>query len=218
MSPTTVIARKPWMFRASFFVAVMGALLMYLGALANGPDLDLTFSRDVPSDLATVQLAPAIDQVSNWPTWFFSATSAVLLDDDGTPAKTPKIIAGQSRVRLTIDPHGNHRHKFDLTLRVLDYTPGLKLRLLVAGDSTARLPRQFENLEWTIELAKSPAGTDARTVIHGTESAHTHNWRSRMFGRMATRTLMNQVFYPDLLGLAKSGNLKNMDLFPSGGG
>jgi hypothetical protein len=37
----------------------------------------------------------------------------------------------------------------------------------------------------------------------GEARARTRNWRARMYGRLASRTLMNQVYYPNLIKLGE---------------
>jgi hypothetical protein len=54
-------------------------------------------------------------------------------------------------------------------------------------------------VEWQIDFEAKEGGA----MIHAQEMAHTRYWKSRFFGRIAERILMNQVFYPDIIKLSQ---------------
>ncbi len=64
------------------------------------------------------------------------------------------------------------------------------------------LIRLFDHLEWRLDFFPSPQGKEGG-VIHASAIAHTRHWRSRFFGRIAEKIVMNQIFYPDLVKLAE---------------
>jgi hypothetical protein len=216
LTRTTSIPRKPWVFRMSLLVVAFGALLMYLAALSSGPDIELRFEREVPSDLSLVQLQPALDNVQNWPNWFFSVSGAILLDKTGAPVADGRIRSGEL-VKLTIDPKGNRRRRFELELSVIEYVPGQRIRMKVLSDSSGKLTRFFNPLEWSVELARAPSASGSVTLIRGEAVGRTKHWRSRLFGHVSPKTLMYQVYYPDLMGLARFAGDRMPELFPSGG-
>ena len=176
-------------FFGGFFVLVLGSALLLLAAAANGPDQELHFFREVPSKMSPDWLDRNVSAPSRWSQWFYSLAKAEV----ETPLKEGAI------VKLSMDPGKGLRKQFELTAKVLGYSPQHWLELEIIGDSTGRLTKVFDHLEWRIELVPTPTGS----LIRGTAKAHTCHWRSRMLGKFAERIVMNQVFYPDLMKLSQ---------------
>lgn len=168
------------------------AMILLGVSLARGPDQDLHMKRTIPSDLDPSRLDRNLSAVSRWPQWFFSLGTA-------KPITNEQTIAKGSRVILHMDPKKGPWKKFDLTVEVKDYVPEKALVLQVLEDSSGRLFKLFDSIEWNIEFLPSQKGS----LIQGSVSAHTKHWKSRFFGRIAEKILMNQIFYPDLLKLAE---------------
>jgi hypothetical protein len=190
--------------RFAFFgglsVALVGALLALFASIANGPDFDLSFTREVPSTLDAKTLDEALRATVNWPRWFFSLADAKIVDVTGLPFPlAAQTVSTGSIVRLSIDPKKGRWKKFVVQVRVSEYVPGKRLSLHVLSDSKNRLDKYFDRLDWTVDLLPTTEGKG--TLIRGTELAHTSYWRTRLFGRIASRIMMNQVFYPDLIQL-----------------
>ena len=101
---------------------------------------------------------------------------------------------------MVMDPGKALRKKFDLTVQVLEYKRGRFLHLKVLSDSSGRLTQVFDRIEWTVEIQPKPNGG---SLIRGTAVAHTCHWRSRLFGKLTERIVMNQVFYPNLMKLSE---------------
>lgn len=163
--------------------------------LTTGPDLDLTFSRQVPSPFEAAHLDRQISSVTRWPGWFISLARV-----DTEPSDS-KMISQGSILKLHIDPKKGQKKRFDLTFKVTEYVPTQKLHLMLLDDSSGRLVRLFDRVEWILELQPNPKTKGS--LIRGTAIAHTRHWRSRFFGRVSERILMNQIFYPNLVKLAE---------------
>jgi hypothetical protein len=188
---------------------VLGApSLAYLISIARGPDFDIEMVRPIPSKLSVDYLDQAIGFFPHWPAWFHSGAKLTQVDASGNPIpKAQQKLQTQDYLRLGIDTQ-RLRGKYDLTLLVTDYTPKKHLALRVIGDTKNSLTRLFDRLDWEITFEPKPDGT----LIIGKASAHTHQWRARIFGKLVPSILLNQVFYPNIIVLA---DIKNPNvLFP----
>jgi hypothetical protein len=179
--------------RGSIVICILGTLVLAASKLSGGPDFDLKFSRELGTTVTPGQVDAVWNDLSAWPRWFHSLGSARALNGSlGTLAK------GQE-LALEIDPKKGERKRFTLHAKVLEYVPEKKLVLRVTYDSKHRITELFDRLDWSLELNPGPGQLN----LVGEAHAHTSHWRSRFFGRLADRILMNQVFYPDLFKLAK---------------
>jgi hypothetical protein len=189
-------------------LAMLAPLSVYLLVVANGPDFDIEYSREIPSKLSVTYLGKVLGDIQSWPTWFHSAVQADQVDFSETPypIADQKVVAG-ARIRLALDVHRPHG-KSNLFLGVLQYVPAQRLSLRVLKDSKSSLTHLFEPLDWTLELTPVPGtqGKPESSLIKGTVKARTHSWRARVFGKIAAKALLNQVFYPDLFILAEINN------------
>ncbi len=193
--------RARWTFLGGLLVVVAGSILLYASSILHSADIDLHFTRDVFSSLNTLDIGSSLADVREWPRWLYSTTGARLVDSAGKALpSSAQMIARGSFVELEL--HNKRRGPwghFEVLVQVEDYVPNRLLDLRILGDSQKKLTRLFSRLEWKIELIPQASGT----WIHGAATAHTANWRSRLFGRIAERALMNQVFYPNLQELAR---------------
>ena len=164
-------------------------------SLANGPDQSLSFKREVPSVLDPSRYERIIGAPNRWPQWFFSLGSVEILGEGANPQ--PMHVG--SLLQLNMAPKKLTSKAFALKVKITEYSPGRVLKMQIVEDSSQRLTRLFDRLEWKIEILPHPKGS----LILGTASAHTSHWRSRLFGRLSERILMNQTFYPDLLKLSE---------------
>ena len=183
----------------------MGTLFLffYLFFCANSSNCELQFHRVIPTQLTPDRLERNIESISRWPQWFHSLKQAEMIH----PSKTQQIQPG-STISLAIDPKKGAKKQFKMTLQVKEYIPAKKLTLTLLKDSSGRISRIFDHLEWTIELEPTPEGS----LIRGLAIAHTCHWRSRLLGQIATKILMNQVFYPDLIKLSQLRQPFSLDL------
>ncbi len=186
-------------FWGGLFVLAFGSITLYCAALAQGPDRELTFTREVVSQFSIDHFEPFIANLSQWPKWHYSLSEAKAMDSSRKELSTQKLQA-KMQVRLKLVPPNRPWKKFEVLLSVLEYDPGRFLHLALLEDSSGRLTTLFDRLEWKIKWIPEGSGT----LIQGSLLAHTSHWRSRLFGALAQRILLNQLFYPDLI---KMGNL-----------
>jgi hypothetical protein len=188
-----------------WFAAILGfvtAVLLFCWWEARDPDLSLDFSREAHSKLDPSLLARKMENVSEWKTWFHSTRSVQVVDSQNHPlAPTEQVAREGALLEIQIDPGKGARKRFQLAARINRYIPGQLLEIQVLDDSKGKLPRLFKNVTWRIELLPQ-AEQEKGVLIRGTEEAHTTHWRSRLFGRIAPKILLNQIFYPNLLILA----------------
>jgi hypothetical protein len=182
-------------------IACLAVFGSYCIRAASGPDETLIFERDVESDLAPKVLLERFSSVPEWSKWFYSTENAQIIDRSSHPVPNPEQVAASgAMVRIMVDPKKGEHRKFEIIAKIREFVPGKVLDMQVLDDSKGMLFRQFDSIEWRIELR--PDG--ANTLIHGVETAHTSSWRSRLFGKIAKRILMHQIFYPDLIKLGES--------------
>jgi hypothetical protein len=153
------------------------------------------------SSVELFQLSPDrldrnISSVTRWPQWFFSLAEVQILNPQTPPQKT---IEKGSLLSLAIDPKKGLKKKFNITVEVLHYSPGKDLHLKILKDSSGRLTRLFDSLEWIIHFQPKDSGS----LIQGTVTAHTCHWKSRLFGKIAEKIILHQVFYPNIVKLAE---------------
>lgn len=186
----------------------LGAFVLLFIVFANGPDVELQFQKTIPSKLEASWIIRNMDAVTRWPQWFHSVDKVTLLNSDH--------LQTGAQLLIQIDPKKGKRKRFSLKAEVLDYQPGHLLRMKILEDSSLRLTRLFDNLEWKIEIKPAQqAGTLAtqaqrpsrqappETILVGTSSGKTRHWRSRLFGHLSEKILMHQVFYPNLIKLSE---------------
>jgi hypothetical protein len=171
----------------SGFLGVTALLLFF----SRGPDIDLHFYRVIPSAMEVTRIERNLGATSRWPQWFHSLQKV-------TPVSNQAIQPG-SVFELQILPHRGGSKPFVLTMEVTDYIPAQKLSLKLIHDSSSKLTRLFDQLNWEIQILPDPQGSR----IIGSAVAHTKTWRARLFGRISEKILMNQIFYPDLIRLAE---------------
>lgn len=202
---------------------IFGTLLILAACLrlAFGPNEDLQFTRDVVLRQSPNEALKSLSNPTLWPTWHHSVSRVTY---------TPPLSEG-SELKFWIAPHGLRLKSYAISAKVLHFNPKESVTLLLLEDQSGKLTRLFDRLEWKVELKKSesPAaesfghtetvktGQQAGAIpqawlVRGTVLAHTAHWRSRLFGNLTPKILLNQVFLPDLLKLAspdeKSGQLE----------
>jgi hypothetical protein len=194
------------------FLALFALFAPILGfsLLAVGPDFDIHFSRTVPSTLDADRIDRNISSTSRWTQWFYSLSEVSVKNTDSS--LPPTNFKEGSIVELKMNPRKGQHKKFQLKALVTEYTPGKKLSLRLLEDSSNRLTQIFDRLEWKIEIlppapgakmSKKMGSQPQASIIQGTAIAHTQHWRARLFGRLAEKILMNQVFLPNLVKLAE---------------
>lgn len=184
----------------------IGSLLGLLATgyyLSQGPDIPLSFRREVPSAFEPDRVDRNLSALSRWPAWFHSLKRASLLKESPTGG-----FGMGSHLLLEIDPKKAMKKGFNLEFEVSEYVPGRKLGLKLIQDSSHRLTDIFEPLEWTIEILPPPVGLkpgkrEVKSVLVGSVQTQTRNWRGRLFGKLAEKILLNQTFYPDMVKLAE---------------
>jgi len=177
------------------------ALLFFFWWEARLPNQTLTFTREASTALSLSQLAPKFEDVSQWKTWFYTVKDVQVVDSQNHPLpKEQQKAHDGALLEIQIDPGKGSRHRFQLAARIRHFEPGRLLEIEVLDDSAGKITRLFDQLSWRIELVQD--SSSPKLQILGTETAHTAHWRSRLFGRVAPRVIMNQLFYPNLLILA----------------
>ncbi len=194
------------LFFWGFLVTLLGSTVIYLAAIAHGPDFDLEMIREIPTQVKIDEIQKAVSDISTWPQWFHSLKEAQMLDGMGRPLSVRDWnLQPGSLLELSIDPKKGPWKRFKILTSVTQYVPKKELSLRVLKDSSGKLNQIFDRLDWKMEFKETPQGS----LIRGTVSAHAIHWRSKLFGTIAKKILLTQVFYPDLLKLAGMKNVKS---------
>lgn len=207
-------------FWAALFILIIGSCLYYGSVVANGPDVDLTFVREVPTKLTPEYLDKVVREIPHWPDWFFFGAKANQIDFRGMPyPPQDQRLEPRATIEMLFDPHRRERDRFTLRYEVLEYVPQKKMTIRVVFDSKKALTKLFDRIEWTIEFipnthAGAQGDAQAGTIIRGTETVHTAYWRSRLLGKLFPSIFLNQVFIPNLLVLAEINNPDTVHPFP----
>ena len=186
------ISKRPFKaLKISFLFLLLSSLSGSL-YLANGPDFQLRLTREIASDLEASRIDRNLAATNRWPQWF-NALQAV----EGQQQNPSSLTAGDL-LTLVIQSKKGLREPFRLTAEVMEYTPEKILHLKILSDSSGRIFKLFDQLEWKIQLIESQKGT----LIQGTATATTRHWKSRLFGKLSEKIIMNQLFYPNLIQLS----------------
>jgi len=185
-------------------LALVGALI---AVAARGPDFEVPFEREVPTELAEAAISSQLLRVRNWPAWHFDGRSARLEREGGAP----ELQAGD-KVWLAIEPRKQPWRRFEFGLRLVEVGPGPRIRVKLEDDPKGKVTALLSGLEWTIEALPSQDGS--RRFIRARLSGATRSARARFFARISPRTLMNQVFRADLLALAGHVQVGGLELSP----
>jgi len=227
MSQLSTQAKQPQLWRTLRFWMGFGAsamiiVLVWFFALANTPDRNLFFLREIPSPLSQEALRKYVFDTKLWPEWYHSVSEVQILSEDGQksigvmPERT--IVHVGDKLRIHIDSGKGAWKVYDIIVQVTQIETDRLLRMRVLSDSKDRILKQFENLEWEVEIAELPPALSAaanealkrgrapnQSIVRGRAFARTRTWRARLFGSIAERILMSQVYYPNLLALAEKG-------------
>ncbi len=203
MLNTIIMQNQRKTFGRNGVIALVLALILGGGVYtaSHGPDQMLHLSRTIPTELSPERLTRNISATSRWPQWFYSLSEV-----------TGELKKG-SVLLLKIDPQKGLHKKFELKARVEEYEENDQkhiLQLKIIQDSSERLTRLFDDLDWKIEIL--PHGTGS--LIQGTVTAHTCHWKSRLFGQFAEKILLNQIFYPNLIQLSELRQPFSLDPAP----
>ena len=174
-------------------VLVLGAITLWMVSLAQGPDRELVLFREFPSKVPITTVSAQVTDLKRWPEWFHALEEARVISG---PSTSPQV---GSVIKLSIDTHKTPWSHFELVTRVEEFVPGKKFRLKVLEDSSGKLTTLFDRIEWMVEVEGEGSGSR----IRGAATAHTSHWRSRVFGTLAEKILLHQIFYPNLLKLAE---------------
>lgn len=202
-------ARTAGKIRSPLWIVFTG-IALFMGAavwLGRGPDLEVSFKREIPLKTQAADVGLALRAVINWPRWIFSLKDAQVVGPDGQPLPPAQQEARVgARVKMWIEPKKREWKRYELLTEVTRASAeGLTLRVL--SDSKQKLTTAFTDLEWNVDVVHSPASVRGKPFgdvkLVGSSRAQTAHWRSRLFGRLAPNILMYQAFYPDLMTLAQ---------------
>lgn len=222
MISKTDMKRHPFLV---LFGALFGSILLVCVLASRGPNFDVTWERHVPSTQTPAEIGTALDDLKMWPVYYhglkevkFGAkegtSEAALSSQPSKPqtdpvaqTKSPRLSSGDI-LEIKIEQVQKEWKRFSLTTRVNQYEPGKFISFELLGDSKDKITQMFSDLAWDVRVGpidpsttQTPKTAHYKSLITGTAHARTANWRGRMFGRIAPKILMNQVYMIDLVKL-----------------
>lgn len=199
-------------FYHRIFWIILGSWIVTFASIARGPERDLRFLRETQSATSLTLLSEALQNTAFWPNWFYSLEKVTVLNSDDQETIPSSHLTRNSILRLHFNNRKSPWSAMQITARVLEVSP-TRLILSIIKDSKGKLSQLFNHLEWEIELlpentaTQSSGSTTPKVRVIGKAQAHTANWRSRLFGALTEKILMNQVFHPNIIQLAKIRSL-----------
>ncbi len=206
----SLILKKPLtaLILASGLLSI--AFTTYCVALVFRPDYEVTFERLVNAPKAkgpeaeAPRIENALSDIQTWPKWFHLGKSAKFVSPS-------KILEKGAIVELGLEPKDKPYRHFDLRAEVVSIERESekheinKLTLLIISDSSHKLTRLFDEMTWTLEVKHEQGAPHEalRTWVVGQLKAKTHHYKSRILCAIASRVVLNQVFYPDLIELSQ---------------
>lgn len=167
------------------FFSILGVLtaffmsaILYWSSLS---DFDVQFSRQVIRKTPMATLEKSLNDLRYWPKWYFHLKRTE--PTEGVPAVG-------SKIRLFMEPPGKEWKRYELEIQIEEYVPGKKFKARLLSDSSGKITRLFENVEWTLEFLPDS--------LVGTLQARTRHWKARVFSSFARKILMNQIYYVNL--------------------
>jgi hypothetical protein len=190
------------------FAFVAGFSVAALAYLGRGPDYPIEWTREVPSRHGFEVLEPALRDMRFWPIYMRELKEAHTIRA-GTPAlalKAPFEIPGVgSEILLAIEPKGKEWKRYQVRAEVIALEPGRKIRFRLLEESTGKTVRLLDGLEWEVSVHPSEGRWKERgypSFVRGVAYAKTRSRRSRILGRVFRRSMMNQIYWIDLVRLA----------------
>jgi hypothetical protein len=180
----------------------MALLLLFLGSalwLALPPDEEFEMERVAPATVSSEVLGESLLRLTAWPLWHHHLKKVSLLNVSGEPYPESEQRAtpgGMLRFEFE-NPEKTWKH-FTLDAEIVAYEPEKLLKIRVLRDSTARITRLAQGLEWQIQVQNSEQGAEVRALVR----MKSQNWRGRLLGRMTRKILLNQLLKVDVVKLA----------------
>lgn len=182
----------------------------FFGILAAGyvaEDETITLERNLPLKRSYSSLQQDFNQYENWLHWIKAAKAIEKLDSSGIPMPAAGEPHVGDKIRILIVPDKKEWKRFTIELQVLEFDLNHHLKLKLLSDSTQKLTRLLQDLQWEVNILNEK-------IIQGFCKAKTQSARSRILAMLASRILLNQVFYVDLIKLAEGPTEPKSGLLP----
>jgi hypothetical protein len=193
-----------WLALGSFIVILI-ATIAYFG---RGEDYPIEWTREVPSRLSLAELEPALRDMRFWPVYMreLKEASVVKADSPSQFLKAPFEVPGVgSEVLLHVEPKGKEWKRYQVRATVIALEPGKRIRFRLIEESTGKTARLLDGLEWEVSIHTSEGRWKEHgypSYVRGVATARTRSRRSRFLGRVFRRSMMNQIYWIDLVRLA----------------
>lgn len=198
-----------------FWLVLTGSVAITIASIATlsrGPDFPLEWTREVPSKHTPAELAPALQDIRYWPVFHHALKDALLyspgdskLSRDDVPIGTFDRLESGQLARFRIEPKGKEWKRFQIMGEITQVEPGRKLAFRMTDESSGKTMRLLSDFTWAVSIREATEAEKLaghRSFVRGEATAVTKNGRSRFFGRIASKILMNQIYQIDLVRLA----------------
>jgi hypothetical protein len=196
-----------WLALGCFF-ALLIATVAYFG---RGEDFPIEWTREVPSRLSLQELEPALRDMRAWPVYMRELKEAYLVKGASTEQyqrfmkERFEVPGVGSEVILQVEPKGKEWKRYQVRAEVIALEPGKRIRFRLIEESTGKTARLLDGLEWEVSIHPSEGRWKERgypSYVRGQAVARTRSRRSRFLGRVFKRSMMNQIYWIDLVRLA----------------
>ncbi len=183
-------------------------------------DFRVQLKRTVPSYESETSLGEELFNLADWPVFVRGLKRAVVRAEDGSELREQKLTVGAT-LRLEIEPPGKEWKRFTVDFLILEIDPNKSFRLRFTKDSSGKMDQLFSELEWTLRIEPALMGQKEKNILSGVFgelTGVTYSKRSRFFGTLSEKILLNQIFFFDLIKLASVSHqkeLKAQNLAPS---
>ncbi len=198
-----------------FWLVLTGSIAIMIGSIAylsRGPDFPIEWSREVPSKHTPAELAPALQDIRYWPVFHHALKDALLyapgdgkLSRDDVPLGTFDRFEVGQLARFRIEPKGKEWKRFQIMGEITQVETGRRLAFRMTDESSGKTKRLLADFRWGVSVREATEAEKLaghRAFVRGEATAVTKNARSRFFGRIAAKILMNQIYQIDLVRLA----------------
>jgi hypothetical protein len=173
-------------------LTLMTLLLILL--FRREPNIDLRFHRLVLSEHDENFLGSKLFDLNEWPVFVFDLKKAELLN--GAQSLTQG-----AQVKLFIEPPQKQWKRSELLVEITEAVQGHKIAFKLLSDSKDKLTSIFSQYTWEVRIQPHPSHPKFKSEIIGEGLATTSSPRSRFFGRLNEKLLMNQLYPFDLIKL-----------------
>ncbi len=193
-----------WVIVTVTAITFYGLVIHY----SRGPDYEVEWKRSVPSFLPKSELSQALKDPKSWPIFHHELKEALFFRVKGsveTQASSHDPIEKGMHVTFKMEPKAKEWKRYEIRAEISAIDPGNSISFRLLPESEGKIAKILGGYEWSFGVGEPSDRMKAKgyiSAVTGESHAMTLSARARFFGRIASRTLMNQTYPVDLPRLA----------------